>query len=55
MPGSLARQHMVSNFLENVLISEQKTVTHVKKYAVTPGIAPYRNASTAMGIPVITL
>ena len=30
-------------------------MTYVKRYAVTPGIAPYLKASTATGIPVRTL
>lgn len=38
--------------IRSVEVERQKT--HVKRYAFTPGILPYRNASTAIGIPVMT-
>ena len=36
-------------------VVDRKRNAYVKKYAVTPGILPYRKASTAIGIPCSTL
>jgi len=35
--------------------ADEKELPYVKKYAVTPGIFPYRKASIAIGIPCSTL
>jgi hypothetical protein len=34
--------------------TDLRLTAYVRKYAVTPGILPYRNASTAMGMPCMT-